>query len=104
MEDLALDYEIILESDALMYLLDRILRIAWHDTVDQRAVYSASLLEPCLEAFSEIPEVDVLINTLLEFLSVEKDKFAWEDYESFGHITVEMLVSAIKQLCELARI
>ena len=103
-EDFSFDYEIILETDALMNLFDRILRIARHDAVDKCAVYSASLLEPCLEAVSEVPEVDVLVYALLELLSVKEYKFARENYESFGHVSVEMLVSAVKQLGKLTRI
>ena len=59
-----------------MNLVDRILRIAGHDSVDKCAVYAACLLEPCLEAVSEVPEVDILVYALLKFLSVEEYQFA----------------------------
>ena len=73
MEDLALYHEVVLVADALVDLVDGVLRVAGNDTVNEGAVYSASLLEPCLEAFSEVPEVDVLVDALLEFLAVEED-------------------------------
>ena len=104
MENLSLDDKVILEADALMNLVDRILRITWHNAVNECTVDTASLFEPCLETFSEIPQVDVLVNALLEFLSVKENEFAREDNESLGHVTVEMLVSVIKELRELSRI
>ena len=104
MEDLALYNEVVLESDALVDLVDGVLRITWNDSVYECAVNSASLLEPCLEAFSEIPEVDVLIDALLELLAVKKDELARKDDESLGHVAVEVLVSVIKKLGKLAGI
>ena len=102
MEDLAFYHKVVLETYAFMYLIDGILRISWHDTVYKCAVHSAGLFEPCPEAFSEIPEVDVLIYALLEFLAIEEDKFARKDDESFPHIAIEVLVSVIQELGELA--
>ena len=104
MEDLTLDNEVVLEADALVDLVDGVLRITWNDSVYECAVNTASLLEPCLEAFSEIPEVDVLIDALLELLAVKEDELARKDDESLGHITFEILESMIQKLCELARI
>ena len=104
MEDLALYNEVVLEADALVYLVNSVLRITWNDSVYECAVYTASLLEPCLEAFSEIPKVDVLIDALLELLAVKEDELARKDDESLGHVAVEVLVSVIKKLSELARI
>ena len=65
MEYFTLYNEIVTESDAFMYLLDGILRISRNDTVNECAIYSTCFLEPCLEAFTKIPEVDILIDTLL---------------------------------------
>ena len=79
MEDLALYNEVVLISYALVDLVDGILRIARNNAVHECAVYSACCLEPCLESFSEFPEVDILIDALLEFLSVEEDEFAREN-------------------------
>ena len=104
MEDLALYDKIVLIADALMDLVDRILRISRHDAVNEGAVYTACLFEPCLESVSEIPEIDVLVDALLELLSVQEDELARKDYESLGHIAAEMLVSAVKKLGKLARI
>ena len=104
MEDLTLDNEVVLEADALVDLVDGVLRITWNDSVYECAVNSASLFEPCLESFSEIPEVNVLIDALLEFFAVKEDELARKDDESLGHITVEVLISVIKKLSELARI
>ena len=104
MEDLALNNQIVLEADALVDLVDGILRITRNDSVYERAVYAASLLEPCLEAFSEIPEVDILIDALLELLAVKEDELARKDDESLCQVAVEVLVSVIKKLSELARI
>ena len=104
MEDLALYNEVVLESDTLVDLVNGVLRISRNDPVYECAVNTASLLEPCLEAFSEIPKVNVLIDALLELLAVKEDELTRKDDESLGHVTVEMLVSVIKKLSELARI
>ena len=82
MEDFTLYHEVVLEAYALMDLIDSIFRISGNDTVNKSAVYSTSLLEPCLEVFSEVPELDILIDALLEFLAIQEDKFAWKDDES----------------------
>ena len=82
MEDFTLHNEIVAESDTLMDLLDGILRITWNDTVNECTIYSTSLFEPCLEAISKLPELDILIDALLEFLAIQEDKFAWKDDES----------------------
>ena len=104
MEYFTLHDKIIAETDTLMYLVDGILRIARNDTVNKSAVYSASLFKPRLEAFSEVPEVDILIDAFLEFLTVKEDQLTWEDDESLALVTIEMVVSVIKELGELARI
>ena len=95
MEDFTLHNEIVAESDTLMDLLDGILRISWNNAVNECTIYSASLLEPCLEAFSKIPEVNILIYALLEFLTVKEDKFTWKDDESLRLVTIEMVISVI---------
>ena len=104
MEYFSLYNQIVLIADALMDLLYGILRIAWNDTVNQSAVYSACLLEPCLESFTKVPQLDILINTFLEFLSVKENQFARKYDEAFCHVTVEVLISAVKKLCKLSRI
>ena len=104
MEDLTLYNEVVLEAYALVDLTDSIFRVSRNYTVNEGAVYSASLFKPGLEVFSEVPEVDILIDTFLEFLSVEEDKLAREDDESLCHVTAEMLISAVKKLCKLARV
>ena len=104
MEDLTLYDKIVLVADALVYLVDRILRIAGNYTVNKGAIYSAGLLEPFLETVTKLPQVDVLIDAFLELLSVQKDKLAWKDDESFGLIAVEMGVTTVKKLSQLARI
>ena len=95
MEDLAFHNKIVVISDTLMNLLDGILRITWNDTVNECTIYSASLFEPCLEAFSKIPKVNILIYALLEFLTVKEDKFTWKDDESLRLVTIEMVISVI---------
>ena len=102
MEDFTLYHEIVLISDTLMNLLYGILRITRHNTVNEGTIYSAGLLEPCLEFLAELPELDVLVDALLEFLAVKEDKLAWENDESLAHVAVEMLVSVIQKLCEFA--
>ena len=104
MEYFSLYNQIVLIADALMDLPDGILRIAGDYTVDQCTVYAARLLEPCLETFPEVPQLDILINTFLELLSVKEDQFARKYDEAFSHVTVEVLISAVKKLSELSRI
>ena len=102
MEDFTLYYDIVAVADALMNLSDGVLRISRNDTVHEGAVNTASLLEPSLEFLAKLPQLYVLVDALLEFLSVEEDKFAWKDDESLRHVTLEMLESVVEKLSELA--
>ena len=104
MEDFALYHEVVAVSDSLMNLINGILRIAWHNAVNQCTIYSASLLEPSLEILAELPEFDVLVDALLEFLAIEEDQFTWKDDESLALVPVEMIVPAVKKLGKFARI
>ena len=96
MEYLALHYKIVLESYAFMDLVDGILRVSRHDAVNERAINATCLLEPCLESFFKVPELDILMNAFFQMLAIEEDKFAWKDYQTFGCISVEMSVSMVK--------
>ena len=103
-EDFTFHHKVVLEPDTLMDLIDGILRISRYDTVYECAIYSTSLLEPSLEALSEVPEFHVLIYTFLQFLAVKEYQLTRKDDETLGKVAVEMLISAIKELSKLSRI
>ena len=103
-EDFTLYDEIVIVADTLMNLLDGILRITRNDTVHKSTINSTSLLKPSLEALTKIPKIDILINTLLKFLTIKEDKLARKDDQSLILVAIEMIISAIKKLGKLARI
>ena len=103
-EDFCLDYDLVVIAYPFVNLVDGVLRIAWYDAVHEGAIYSASFFEPLFESVSELPELYILVYAFLEFPSVEENEFAREDDETFGKVTVEMEVSVIEKLGELAGI
>ena len=87
-----------------MDLVNSVLRISRDNAVDQRAVDSASLLEPSLEIFAKIPESDILLYALLQLLSIKEDQLTRQNDQALGRITLEMFISMIQKLSQLARI
>jgi hypothetical protein len=51
-----------------------------------------------------LPEIDILVDCLLQLISVQEDQFAGEDDQSFAFISVESFEAVIKQLGQFARI
>ena len=95
-ENLSLHYKLVIVSYAFMDLVDGILRISGNYAVNKSAINATCLLEPCLEAFFKVPELDILMYAFFQMLAIEEDKFAWKDYQTFGCISVEMSVSMVK--------
>ena len=95
MENLSLHYKLVIVSYAFMDLVDGILRVSRNYAVNKSAINATCLLEPCLEALTEVPEVDVLIDALLEFLTIKEDQFTWKNNESLAPVAIEMVISVI---------
>ena len=103
-ENFSLDYQMVVIPYSLMYLIYGIFRVSRNYSVHQRAIYSAGRLEPVPEAFFQSPELDILPYALLQFLSVQENKFAREYDQAFRLVSAEMPVSPVKQLRKLSRI
>ena len=103
-EVLSLYDEVVAIADLLLNLLDFVAGEAGHDAVYQRSIDAAAFLEPLLEALAELPQFDVLLDAVLQYVTVQEYELAGEDNQALGGITVEGLVAAIEQLHELARI
>ena len=91
---------------AELFLILRCLgpRIAGHDAVDERAGDDAVIVHPGLELRLEIPELDVLVDAVLEVLAVMVDELDRQHDEALVMSTVERLESAIEELGQLGRI
>ena len=80
-----------------------------NDTVHEGSANIVVLFKPLLESFivsSEIilPKFDVLLNALLQVVTIEEDEFARHDDETLRGAAVESLIAAIEQLHEFAGI
>ena len=84
-EDLGLVQQMVVITGTLAQLGGGIARITRDDAVHERAVHAAGVLEPVPEALSEVPQVDVLADALLQVLAVLEDQLAREDDEALVH-------------------
>ena len=104
MEGLGLYNEVVAITDLLLNLLDLVAGEAWHDTVYECSIDATSLLEPLLEVGTQVPQVDILIDAILQHMAIEEDQLTREDDQALGRITVERLETTIEQLNQFARI
>ena len=103
-EVLGLYHEVVAIRNLLLDLFYLLAGEPRHDTVHQCGIDAAGLLEPFLEVGTEVPQVDILIDALLQHMTVQEDQFTGEDDQSLGHVTAERLVTAVKQLHQFAGI
>ena len=73
-------------------------RISGDDSVNEGAVYAASVLKPSFEPITKIPEIDILADALLEMLAVFENQLAREDNETLSHVALDVLVAMVKEL------
>ena len=104
MEDLGLVEEVVLVADPLAEGGSVVPRISRDDPVDKGAVDAAGGLEPLGETFTELPEVDILTDALLEMFAVFKNQFAGEEDETLGLVPLEELVPVVEELGQLSGI
>ena len=81
-EGLSLDNEVVAITDLFLNLLDLIAWEAWYDTVYEGSVNATSLLEPLLEVGTEVPQVNILIDAVLQHVTVQENQLAREDDQS----------------------
>ena len=104
MEVLGLYDEVVAIADLLLNLGNLLAGEARNDTVYEGSVNTAALVEPLLEVCGQLPQLDVLIDAILQYVTVEENELAGEDDQTLRGITVESLVAAIQQLNQLTRI
>ena len=95
-EGLCLYNEVVAITDLLLNLLDLITWEAWNNTVYECSVNAASLLEPLLEISTKVPKFDILIDTILQYVTIQEDQLAREDNESLRGIAIESLITTIQ--------
>jgi len=103
-EVLGLYDEVVAIRDLLLNLGNLLAGEAGDNAVDECGIDAAGLLEPLLEAFAELPELNVLIDAVLQHVAVQEDELAGEDDEALRGVAVKGLIAAIEQLHELAGI
>ena len=106
-EDFCLYNEVILVRNLLLNLCNLLAWESWNDTVYQCSANIAIVCEPALESFvvsTEIlfPKFDILIDALLEVVTVQEDKLARHDDKTLLRITIKELVAVEQQLNQLA--
>ena len=103
-EDFRLVQQIVLVSNPLAELLGSVAGIARHDAVHQSGIHATGGLEPVAESFAKVPKIYILEDALLQVFAVLKNQLAGEDYETFALVALEILVTVIQQLGQLAGI
>ena len=108
-EYLALYYQVVFISDLLLNLRNLLARKTWYNTVNQGSTNIVILCKPLLERLVVVaqilfPQLDILIDTLLEMMTVQEDQLAGHDDESFGWVPVEGLETTVEQLHQFTRI
>ena len=108
-EDLGLDHQVVGIAGTLLQLGDVLAWEAGNDAVNEGSANVAVLVEPLLECcivLAEVilPELDVLLDAILEVMSVEEDQLARHDDEALLGVAIEGLEATEEELCELAGI
>src|SRR5574344_293215 len=85
----------------IFYILARESR---YYTVNKCSINAAALCEPFLKSFRQLPQVDILIDAILQMMSVKEYKFTRKYDKTFVLCTVECLITAIEQLSQFTRI
>ncbi len=106
-ENLGLYNQVVCIAHFLLNSGDVLAGEARYDTIHQRCADIVVFREPLLKALvisAEVffPEFDVLIDALLEVVSVEEDQLARHDDKTLARAAVESLVAAVEQLNQLA--
>ena len=106
-EDFGLHYEVVGIADLLLDLSNLLAGEARHDAVNECGAHVAVFREPCLELLivgAEIifPQLNVLINALLQVVSVQEDQLARHDDKTLRLVALEGLEAAVEQLGQLA--
>ena len=103
-EVLGLHHQVVAIAYLLLNLCNLLARETGHDAVNECGIDAAALVKPLLELLGQLPQFDILVDAVLEHVTIEEYQLAGEDDESLGRITVECLPAAVQQLHELAGI
>ena len=105
-EDFSLYNEVVCIADLLLDVGNLFARETWYNAVNQRSANVAILGEPGLELLvvaTEVlfPQLNILVDTLLQVVAVEEDELARHDDQTFVLIALEGLEATIEQLGQL---
>ena len=105
-EDLGLYHQVVAIASTLLELVDVLAWEARNDAVNEGCADVVVLEEPVLEllvVLAEVlfPELDVLLDALLEVVTVEEDELTRHEDEALLGVTVECLETTIEQLSQL---
>ncbi len=108
-EALSLYHEVVLIAYLLLDFLDGVAWESWHDAVNECGAYIAVICEPLLEALVIcthvfFPKLDILVDALLEMVTVQEYQFARHQNHTLGWVALEELVAVEQQLNQLARV
>ena len=103
-EDFGLVQQMVVIAHALAKLRGGVARISRDNAVHERGIHAAGLLEPGAEVRTQVPQVDVLTDALLQVLAVLEDQLAREDDEALRLVALEVLPAVVQQLGEFAGI
>ena len=105
-EDFCLNNEVVLVANLLLDVGNLLAWEARNDAVNEGSANVVVLLEPLLESSVvstevSLPQLDVLLDAVLQVVTVEEDELARHDDKTLCRIAVEGLETTIEQLHEL---
>ena len=95
-EDFGLYYQIIIILQFFLNCCNILARESRNNTVNKRSVHTTCFFKPSLEFITQLPQFDILVDGFFQFVTVQEDKFAREDNQTFALITVECLETMIQ--------
>ena len=104
MEDFCLYHQIVIILQFFFNSSDIFAGESRHNTVYQSSIDTTSFLKPLLEVFTQVPQINILIDGFFQFMAVQENQFARENYQTFALVTIERFITVIQQLGQFARI
>ena len=102
MEVLGLNNEIVAIANLFLNLCNLLAWETWNDAVNECCINATRFLEPLTESVGQLPQVNILADAVLQYVTIEENQLTWEYDKSLSWVAIESLITMIEQLYELA--
>ena len=96
--------EVVTIANLLLNLGNFFARESGYDTIYESSVNATTLVKPLLEVCTKVPQLNILINAILQHVAIQENELAGEDNQTLRGIAIESLIAAIQQLNQLTGI